>query len=143
MPALNFKKQFVPKILDGTKTFTIRGKRKNPIKPGDTLKLYTGMRTSQCELIGTAICAEVTPVKITIEKPYLFTSLEGKPAKWIPFAVNQPAIKSFYGADGFESYQQQADFFAAQYGLPFIGDLIAWKQLTPAATEAPMMGMSY
>ena len=41
MGLYNFKSQFVPAILSGTKTHTIRAVRANPDKPGNTLHLYT------------------------------------------------------------------------------------------------------
>lgn len=64
MPALGFQKQFVPMIEDGTKHHTIRRKRKNPIKVGDVLYLYTGMRTKLCWLVKESVCASVVPVVI-------------------------------------------------------------------------------
>ncbi len=44
MGLYNFKARFVPFVLDGSKTHTIRAKRRYPAKPGDTLYLYTGLR---------------------------------------------------------------------------------------------------
>ena len=64
MPAYNFMKMRKPKILDGSKAQTIRRRRKHPTKPGQTLSLYTGMRTKSCELIGRVPCAWVKPVVI-------------------------------------------------------------------------------
>jgi len=64
MPALNFQNQFVPMVADGTKLHTIRRKRKNPIKVGQMLQLYTGMRTKQCEMIAARLCTAVVPVVI-------------------------------------------------------------------------------
>lgn len=64
MPAYNFQKQFVPMILDGTKTHTIRKRRKHPTKVGDILWLYTGMRTKECKLTAVAPCVRVEPIVI-------------------------------------------------------------------------------
>ena len=64
MPAYSFQAQFVKLIQDGSKHHTIRRRRKYPTKPGDVLKLYTGMRTMKCLLISVAQCASVVPVKI-------------------------------------------------------------------------------
>ena len=64
MPALSFQKQFVPMIEDGSKFHTIRRKRKNPIKVGDVLYLYTGMRTKQCRKIKDVQCSAISPVVI-------------------------------------------------------------------------------
>lgn len=48
---LGFKKQFAPKILDGSKKFTIRNPRKVEPKIGETLHMYTGLRTKHTEKI--------------------------------------------------------------------------------------------
>ncbi|WP_339680008.1 ASCH domain-containing protein [Cyclobacterium marinum] len=48
---LGFKKQFAGPILDGTKIFTIREKRKVEPKIGETLHMYSGLRTKHTELI--------------------------------------------------------------------------------------------
>ena len=64
MPALSFQKQFVSMIEDGTKHHTIRRKRKSPIKVGDALYLYTGMRTKQCRKIKDVHCSAISPVVI-------------------------------------------------------------------------------
>ena len=54
MSAWSFKKQFAPLILSGTKPTTIRARRKDERdpEPGDIVKLFTGMRTKECQLIG-------------------------------------------------------------------------------------------
>lgn len=65
MPAYNFQKQFVPKILDGSKLHTIRRRRKRSTRAGDRLLLYTGMRTKQCELIAVTGCVKVVPILIS------------------------------------------------------------------------------
>ena len=51
-------------IEDGSKHHTIRRKRKNPIKVGDALYLYTGMRTKQCRKIKDVQCSSISPVVI-------------------------------------------------------------------------------
>lgn len=45
MPILNFKSCYAAAIESGTKRQTIRRPRKRPIKVGDELFLYTGLRT--------------------------------------------------------------------------------------------------
>jgi hypothetical protein len=64
MPAYNFKPQFVPMIRDGSKCHTIRRRRKYPTKVGDVLKLFTGQRTKQCELVSVEQCKKISPVVI-------------------------------------------------------------------------------
>lgn len=63
---LNFKKQFRPYILDGSKAHTIRGERgdgKRP-KPGEMLHLYTGLRQKGAEFILRAPCVKTEDVEI-------------------------------------------------------------------------------
>lgn len=48
---LGFNKRFVPCILEYTKVFTMRKRRKKPAKIGETLFMYTGLRTNNCQLI--------------------------------------------------------------------------------------------
>ena len=48
---LGFKKQFAPKILDGSKKFTIRNPRKREPKIGEQLHMYTGLRTKHTQKI--------------------------------------------------------------------------------------------
>jgi hypothetical protein len=48
---LGFKERFVMPIQIGTKVFTLRNKRKVQPKIGETLYMYSGLRTSKCKLI--------------------------------------------------------------------------------------------
>ncbi len=48
---LGFKERFAEPILLGTKVFTLRNNRKNQPKIGETLFMYTGLRTSECRKI--------------------------------------------------------------------------------------------
>jgi hypothetical protein len=74
MPALNFRPQFADLVSSGQKTQTIRQVRKCPIKVGDTLWLYTGMRTKQCRLLADAVVTDVQGIQIIpAYKTILFT----------------------------------------------------------------------
>jgi hypothetical protein len=73
MPAYNFMKIWVPKILNGSKAQTIRRRRKYPTKVGDMLQLYTGQRTKQCRLIGKVPCIGIVPIDIY---PFAFQILQ-------------------------------------------------------------------
>lgn len=48
---LGFKKRFVEPIQIGTKVFTMRVPRKKEPKIGETLYMYTALRTKYCEKI--------------------------------------------------------------------------------------------
>ena len=56
MGLYNFQRRFVPKILAGENTHTIRGVRANPDKPGNILHLYTGLRRKGATLLMRVPC---------------------------------------------------------------------------------------
>jgi hypothetical protein len=66
MPAFNYKKQFAELVATGRKRQTIRAMRKRPIKVGDKLYHFTGMRTKQCSqlLPEPTICVSVWTIWI-------------------------------------------------------------------------------
>ena len=62
-PLLGFTK-LKDKILNGSKTQTIRKPRKVPIKVGDKLYIYWKLRTKECEKLGEAIVTKVVRKRI-------------------------------------------------------------------------------
>ena len=102
MPAYNCQPRFVPMILDGSKHHTIRRKRKRPTKPGDLLKLYTGMRTKECKLIMSEKCTSVVPVKIYPDTGSVV--LDGKP-------LSETEVVIFASRDGFPDVYDFFEFF--------------------------------
>jgi hypothetical protein len=115
MPAINFKKEFAEKVKDGSKRQTIRPVRKNPIKKGDTLYLYTGMRTKNCRKLKDVICKDVQKIKIHE------VAIEIEDEQILPPFRNMIATN-----DGFECLADLVYFFRNQYGLPFEGVIIYW-----------------
>jgi len=115
----------VPHIRSKRKRHTIRAKRKRPIKPGETLYLYTGMRTKQCEkIIPPVVCAKVDDITIQ----------QGPNMKFLPddfrvFVEGQRLDKSeceaLAYADGFDSFADMMKFWDGR--VPFSGDIIHWK----------------
>lgn len=117
MPTLNFQKQFTPLVELGSKRQTIRGRRKRPIRVGDTLYLYTGMRTKACRRLGEVVCAKVADV--VVEESYLIVGMNCY-RSW------DYRCDAFARADGFPSFEAMLEWFRRQYGLPFRGQLIKW-----------------
>lgn len=117
MPALNFKRQFMSAVLNGTKRQTIRATRKRPIKAGDLLHLYTGMRSKNCLRLRVARCTAVHDFKITGRAECW---IDGQ---WLPLAETRALAE----ADGFPTSFAFVDFFRATHGLPFTGQLIKWS----------------
>ncbi|MHA7818008.1 MAG: hypothetical protein ACX93N_16160 [Pseudohaliea sp.] len=119
MPALNFKPEFVPAIEADEKRQTIRPKRKWPIRTGDSLYLFTGMRTRSCRRIGVATCLLERDITIKENGTIL---VEGQ-------AIYRRSAERLAIADGFSGLPALLDFFERQYGLPFHGQLIEWDHV--------------
>jgi len=144
MPALNFQKQFAAAVESGEKRQTIRALRKNPIKAGDWLYLYTGQRTKWCrplivqrsvEVIRRFIkgrplkhvveCQSVTPIKIEPAHVWLKDlPVRGNERRWRRLLVHD--LQLFAEDDGFVLAEDLIDWFKKTHGLPFEGVLIRW-----------------
>jgi len=121
MPAYNFKKQFVEPIRSGKKHTTIRPYRKHPTQVGDTLHLFTGQRTKQCEKIGVYRCKSVQPV--TIWPEYESVEIDDD-------TVQKEQVIEMAHTDGFEFTDEFFQFFLDVYGEgPLRMQLITWEPL--------------
>jgi hypothetical protein len=116
MPALNYTK-FVDKVQSGEKGCTIRAKRKRPIKVGDELYHYTGMRRKGCRLLRTSTCSKVSSIRIVYNRT-LRIRVAGR---WLRHAE----IHELARRDGFSCLQDFVGFFC-KVRLAFEGDLIEW-----------------
>lgn len=119
MPALNFQKQFAPDVKSGKKRQTIRAPRKNPIKEGDTLYLYTGMRTKQCEKLKEVECTGVVDFRIIANGAGCTVGQHSL------YYLDQ--LDSIADADGFLDWFEMVKWFSQTHGLPFEGNLILWS----------------
>jgi len=117
MPAYNFKAQWADLVANGLKWHTIRMKRKRATLPGDTVYLYTGMRTKQCRKLGQHLCQNVVPIDIYPGR----IVLDGKEL------VGEEAM-GLAIADGFSDLDSFFAFFEKTYGLPQVGtmEVIYW-----------------
>jgi len=122
MGLYNFQQRFVPKILSGEKTHTIRAERANPDKAGNVLHLYTGLRTKKARLLMRTICVKVESVEI---------DACGHECNCDPFVaidgveLSESEREAFAKRDGFESFDEMLDFWAGR--LPFRGHIIHWQ----------------
>lgn len=115
MPILNFKPQFADLIQSGQKCQTIRPVRKHPIKKGDILYLYTGLRTKYSKKLAEARCTAISPIQIGSQQVWLNDVC--LPIKMIDSLAKQ---------DGFKDEFEFFDFFHRHYSLPFSGYVIYW-----------------
>jgi len=116
MAALNFKKQFVPLVLSLLKPHTIRQERKHPIKVGDTLQLYYGLRTKSCVLLGTAPCVRIQHIDIYSGNKVLLDET------WL--TGNE--IEQLAQRDGFAKVSDFFSFFEQTYALPTSNMRLIW-----------------
>ena len=115
MPAINFQDRFASMVQDGSKRQTIRRERRRPIRPGDRLVLYAGLRTKKARKLLEDKCKRAS--KIEIGERYV--KVDGNlldPLERTALAV----------ADGFLGPAGFYEFFRERYGLPFKGVLIGW-----------------
>lgn len=66
MALYNFSKQFVPYVVDGSKTHTVRSPRRYPVMIGQTCHLYTGLRTREAKLLLRAPCVRIEPFRLNV-----------------------------------------------------------------------------
>ena len=116
MPALNFLNRLAPAVEDGTKRHTVRRMAKRPIKPGDKLCLFTGMRTKQCRRLMDTVCTDVQNIRITAGYGCW---IDGNPLTGVE-------ADTFARNDGLAEFDELADWIGKNYGLPFDGVVIHW-----------------
>ncbi len=117
MPALNFK-VFIDKIESGEKCQTIRQQYKRPIKPGDKLYLYTGMRTKNCRKLGEAVCDSVEEIRMYTWNKIVIDRKRGESIilpndNWTYMSIEE--MESLAKADGFNSFDDFSNWFCNQY----------------------------
>ncbi len=142
MVAYSFKQRFVAPIRIGLgkevfdaayqsdsvvlrpKRQTIRaiGRRRHA-RPGETLQLYTAMRTKQCEKIGDSRCTEVIPIFLVVKTSSMPIKLDGA-------VVDLVRMDDFARADGFENADDMHAFWKKEHGLGYFnGVLIRWEPI--------------
>lgn len=136
MVAYSFKARFVDPIRSGLgyyehidgmnptpKRQTIRayGKRRHA-REGETLQLYTAMRTKQCKKIADVRCTEVS--RIIIWPAIMVIMVNG-------LIMTARQIQKFARADGFADAADMQAFWHREHGdAKFEGVLIRWEPLT-------------
>lgn len=117
MGLYGFKTQFVPKILAGEKTHTIRAPRVDGLidKPGNTMHLYTGLRQKGARLLMRPICTKVEPIEITEHGNIVVDGI----------MLCADEVQLLARRDGFADHAEMMTFWKGR--LPFKGHIIHWK----------------
>jgi hypothetical protein len=129
MGLYNFQPRFVPFILDGSKTHTIRATRARPDEPGKTLHLYTGLRHKGAKLLDRVICTKIEEITIDIcpenfldDDPELFrVTIDG-------VVLDRDECETLARRDGFENFANMMSFWDGR--LPFRGQIVHWRKTT-------------
>ena len=117
---LGFRKQYAPMIISGTKRQTIRRDRKDGQIPknGETLYLYEGLRTKQCQKLGEAICTWTKSILIDWKNGIYIDSKK----------LTGGEVDKLAQADGFINRRDFIAFFERVHNtsrVPFSGNVIA------------------
>lgn len=120
--SFNFKKQFAAAVESREKRQTIRAERRDGRRPepGETLHLFTGLRTKAARRLGTENCKSVHDISITsVFEIGAVVYVDGKRLQWTE-------VEELARADGFKTTEEFFDFFYGQHGATFHGFLTKW-----------------
>lgn len=138
MGLYNFQSRFVPFILDGRKTHTIRAIRAYPDKVGNILHLYTGLRQrgpimqklrsgkvvreKMARLLMRVPCVKVEEIEIRDgafgDENHASISIDG-------IRLDRSEREALARRDGFADMEQMIQFWRGR--LPFKGHVIHWR----------------
>jgi len=139
MPALNFHSRFAEAVASGAKPHTIRAPRVHPIKAGDVLHHYTGMRTKACRrLREPTVCTAVTPITIFAAREAV--SLGAGSVRYpleFPMVLDRAMVEHLAKADGFADAAEFFAWFGEVHGPAFEGFLIEWGAPWPTSFFTP------
>lgn len=125
---LGFKERFKQPILEGKKIHSIREDAHDRWKAGNLIHAATGVRTSKYDCFLTGVCVSVQYVFMTYYFGRLEVSIGSDP--YCDQYLHHPAIEQLAKNDGFESYQDFADWFIplieASADNRFSGKIIHW-----------------
>lgn len=135
---LGFKPRFEPYIIEGSKTHTIRRKKRIRPRVGEICHCFGGVRQRTMHLLGRWPCVRVDDIRIDRAANDAFVALM--------VAINGEAlwpdeIVDFFYRDGFRApgrcpIQQARDFWDVTHDVyPFEGDLIHWDFSRPVTKE--------
>lgn len=118
MGLYNFQKRFVPFILAGEKTHTIRARRAVPPRVGETLHLYTGLRQKGAQLLMRVPCTRIEIIEINA-KTSAMVSIDG-------VLLDHTEREQLAKRDGFAGWDDMLAFWEGR--LPFVGYIIHWRK---------------
>jgi hypothetical protein len=124
MVAYNFQKRFAPPIKSGDKSHTIRknGKRRHA-REGESVQLYTGMRTRSCKKI-----VAKDPVCVFCKSIAIYVGASSIDYIYVG-GLEVIDMEAFAIADGFKSLADMHAFWLDFHGQGvFEGSMIGWEK---------------
>lgn len=123
---LGFKRRFAPFVEDGSKTHTIRDRRKTRPKVGETCHCYVDPRQKTMRLLGRFRCVKVDEVTIAFE-PILETIVVRINGERLSLdECNGLGWRDGFRGRGLEgAFAEMLEFWDGR--LPFEGDMIHWE----------------
>lgn len=141
MGAYSFKEFWEPMLLDGSKTHTIRARRRNYDRPGSAFYGFIGQRTPRCRRVveSQVVRVESIVIRATGEMwlgPFVEQDERGKPTArdLIRFPetyglgkLTRDECEQLARRDGFRTggLAEMLGFWSGR--LPFFGDVIHWR----------------
>jgi hypothetical protein len=127
MGLYNFQPRFVKPILSGAKTHTIRAIRVHPDKPGNTLHLYTGLRTKQAKLLMRVPCVKIEEIAIRIVTVNDRIGYQEYRIEIDGAELDADECGALARRDGFPDFKAMMKFWREPKNrLPFKGHIIFW-----------------
>jgi|SRR6185437_13417874 len=124
---LGFKKRFAPSVEDGSKTHTIRARRKRAPRVGEICHCYTGLRQKGARLLGRFECVRVQEIRIRVYRNRIMIAIDGI---WL----SEDEVELFARSDGFQPVGEtlsarsvMARYWSLEGIHAFTGDLIHWE----------------
>jgi len=114
---LGFKKQFLDKILNGTKIHTIREDKNRRWQKGVKIQFATGVRTKSYKQFKESVCKWSQAVELYFESREIYLGLNGQ-----MHLLDKKHNEMFAKNDGFDS----EDEFWKWFNKPFHGVVIHW-----------------
>jgi hypothetical protein len=149
---LGFKRRFAPMVRDGSKTHTIRAKRKRAPRQGEPCHCYVDPRQKTMALLGRWRCVKVEDIQVNEQLSGLFE------IRSAGVALSLDESNAFAWRDGFRdrgpdrAFESMMAFWKATHGrkkraprngrgrrparLKFFGDVIPWDRRQPVAAPA-------
>lgn len=133
---LGFRPRFVPFVLEGSKTHTIRAERKRQPRAGEVCHCYTGLRTKKARLLGRWRCVKVETIQIYERGDGTFGVIITSRGDYHELGIAEKNALAWQ--DGFRdsgrrgAFASMMRYWVSTHGdrhgpLDFTGDLIHWN----------------